>query len=381
MNILLTIHHYLDPDSGAPGTVLKLGQAYEKLGHEVTYYGFDHLPRWAQSRSPEVVFPEFLAAYLLKQGHRFDVVDTSTGDAWVWGWFLRRSRQRSPVLVTRSHGLEHTVHQQYLEDVNQGTQAISWKYPLYRGGFRLWEVAQSLRAADLAFLLNQQDLSYAVETIGVHPENAYVTHNGIPDHFLNHPLTPSPEEPTSAIKIAQVGTYIPRKGIQYSIPALNAVLQRHGQVELSLLGTDCPVEQVLADFTPEVQDRIRIVPRFDHGQLPDLLKDHQIKLFTPLAEGFGKVLVEAMALGLAPVTTATAGPLEVVQPDYDALVVPIRDTPAIEQALERLIGDRPYLNTLRRRAQATAQRFGWSYLAQQRLNLYHHAIKTRSCTR
>lgn len=32
MKILLTIHHHLDPNSGAPGVTWKLGQEYQKLG-------------------------------------------------------------------------------------------------------------------------------------------------------------------------------------------------------------------------------------------------------------------------------------------------------------------------------------------------------------
>jgi glycosyltransferase involved in cell wall biosynthesis len=375
MKILLTIHHYLDPDSGAPGSVLKLGQAYQNLGHEVSYYAFDHLPTLAQGVSEEVVFPACLACHLVKHAHRYDVVDTSTGDAWIWGSLRRR---RSPLLVTRSHGLEHTVHRQYLDDVQQGKQHRSWKYPLYRGGFHLWEVAQSLRCADLAFLLNQLDLKYTVETLGVHLDHVFVTHNGIPDSFLNRPLDLNAPDTHSPLKIAQIGTYIARKGIQYSVPALNAVLARHSNVKLTLLGTDCPADQVLADFDAALGDRITVIPRFDHLHLPELIKDHHIKLFTPLAEGFGKVLVEAMALGLAPITTAAPGPLEVVTADHDALVVPVGHSQAIEQALERLIGDRSLLNILRRRAYHTAQGFGWSTLAQQRLDLYQAALTQRS---
>ena len=37
MNILLTIHHDLDPNAGAPGVTWKLGQEFQKLGHDVDY--------------------------------------------------------------------------------------------------------------------------------------------------------------------------------------------------------------------------------------------------------------------------------------------------------------------------------------------------------
>ena len=375
MKILLTIHHPLDPNSGAPGTVLKLGQLYQHLGHEVQYLSHDDLPK----RLPDVLFPEFVAAYLHRhnQRHQFDVIDASTGDAWVWGTMLRRFAPNQPLLVTRSHGLEHTVHLENLEEAQRGNLPLSWKYPLYRGSVLLWEVATSLRCADRVFLLNHQDQKYAIETLGVQPERIAVTPNGIPDQFLNLPLEPLPLD-VEKLQIACIGTYIPRKGIHYSVPALNQILDRHPHVSVSFLGTCCPEAQVHADFDAAVRDRVQVIPRFQHPTLPNLLKGHAIKLFAPLSEGFGKALIEAMACGLAPITTAAAGPLEVVRDGHDAIVIPLRDSAAIERSLERLIGDRPYLEQLRHNAYATAQKYSWLNAAKQRLALYTDAIANRA---
>jgi len=375
MKILLTIHHPLDPNSGAPGSVLKLGQLYQHLGHEVQYLSHDDLPK----RLPDVLFPEFVAAYLHRhnQRHQFDVIDASTGDAWVWGSLLRRFAPNQPLLVTRSHGLEHTVHLENLEEAQRGNLPLSWKYPLYRGSVLLWEVATSLRCADRVFLLNHQDRKYAIEILGVQPERIAVTPNGIPDEFLNLPLEPLPLN-VEKLQIACIGTYISRKGIHYSVPALNQILDRHPHVSVSFLGTCCPEAQVHADFDAAVRDRVQVIPRFQHPTLPNLLKGHAIKLFAPLSEGFGKALIEAMACGLAPITTAAAGPLEVVRDGHDAIVIPLRDSAAIERSLERLIGDRPYLEQLRHNAYATAQKYSWLNAAKQRLALYTDAIANRA---
>jgi hypothetical protein len=82
------------------------------------------------------MFPEFLASQILalSQKRAVDVVDASTGDAWVWVK-LRRS-SNSPALVTRSHGLEHIMHLlENLEETHLGKLHLSGKYPLYHGGF------------------------------------------------------------------------------------------------------------------------------------------------------------------------------------------------------------------------------------------------------
>jgi glycosyltransferase involved in cell wall biosynthesis len=141
-----------------------------------------------------------------------------------------------------------------------------------------------------------------------------------------------------------------------------------------MLGTGCPAEQVYADFKPELRDRVHVIPHYHHEQLPTFLQGHQIKLFPSLAEGFGIVLLEAMACGLAPITTAIDGPKEIVRDGQDGILIPPRDRQAIEQALEQLISDRPYLEQLRRHAYETAQNYSWRSVAQQQLALYEKAL-------
>jgi len=67
---------------------------------------------------------------------------------------------------------------------------------------------------------------------------------------------------TTLIRISLQATYIPRKGIHYGVPALNKILTRYPQVEVSFVGTCCSEAQVYADFEPSVHDRIRVVPRY-----------------------------------------------------------------------------------------------------------------------
>lgn len=377
MKILLTIHHELDHNLGAPGVTWKLGQEYQKLGHEVEYYSFDNLPHKLPGILESMMFPEFLASHIsaLSQKEAVDVVDASTGDAWVWAKLPRSSN--SPLLVTRSHGLEHIMHLENLEEARPGNLNLSWKYPLYHGGFRLWEVANSLRDADLSFFCNRYDLEYAVEKLGVDPERTRVFVNGVPEFFLNLDFEPTPEAEDSVIRIALLATYIPRKGIYYGVPALNKILARYPQVEVSFIGTCCPEAEVHADFEPSLHDRIRVVPRYPYETLPELLRGHHINLFPTLSEGFSVALLNAIACGLAPVTTTTPGPMEVVRDGDNGILVPPRDAVAIEQALERLITDRPYLEKLRRNAYATAQKYGWEKIGRDNLALYEAALSQK----
>lgn len=381
MNILLTTHEDLNPNSGAAGSTLKLGQEYQKLGHQVAYFSYNDLPKSLPGILKYFVFPFWVAGFLWTQNNqrRFDVVDGNTGDTWIWAKWLSKFQAHSPLLVTRSLGLEHIGHLQNIDDAARGDLKLSWKYRLYRGGIHLWEVTQSLVHADLIYLLNSQERKYAVEVLGISSDKIHVVANGIPNYLLNLPFELKGEE-GRIIRIAQVSSFIQRKGIKYSIQALNKILSKYPNVEMSFLGTGTALsaDEISANFVPEVRDRISVIPSFSHETLPELLKGHQIKLFPPLSEGFGKALVEAMACGLAPVTTATGGPLDIVSDGHDGVIIPLRDSKAIEQALEDLIANRFKLNQLRQNAYRTAQKYSWQRIAENRTSLYEKALEQKA---
>jgi len=66
--------------------------------------------------------------------------------------------------------------------------------------------------------------------------------------------------------------------------------------------------------------------------------------------------------------------MEVVSDEDNGILVPSRDSQALEQALERLILDRPYLDQLRRNAYATAQNYSWERIASDNLAFYSKTI-------
>jgi glycosyltransferase involved in cell wall biosynthesis len=377
LKILLSIHHNLDPNAGAPGATLKLGEEYHKLGHRVYYYSFDNLPSFLSEKAKFILFPLFFAHYLFKYHQKLglDVIDTSTGDSWVWGYLRYFTIKKKPhLLVTRAHGLEHSIDSYLRGEALQENLKLSWKYKIYRGGFHLWEVSKSLRNADMVLQLNQNDYDYSVRNIGISPEKMYIAANGIPDSFLKLKYEPTPFSEGSTINIALIATYIPRKGIQYSIPALNEILNQFPYVKVSFLGTCTSEQEVFSDFKKSLHKRINVVTHYNQEMLPHLLKDHQIKLFPSLSEGFSLALLEAMACGLAPVASAISGSSRIVRDGHNGILIPPRDCKAIVQAIELLLKNRDYLSKLRNNAFNTAQDYGWKKISQDTIKLYERAL-------
>jgi glycosyltransferase involved in cell wall biosynthesis len=376
MRILFTLHDDFNLDMGGTGVIVGLGEVYRRAGHEVTYFSFDDLPRHLPFRAKALLFPQFVACHIerVHVRRRLDVVDASSGDAWLWAVRRRRPHSEGPLLVTRSHGLEHVADAARRHEARNGTLRLSRKYPLYWGGYRLWETAVSFRRADLGLFLNQIDRAYALAHFGLQPEGAHIVDNGIPSFLLDRAFGSAR---ASAVGIAHIGGYLPMKGTHYLAAALNDVLARHSSLRVSFLGTGCEPERVLRDFDRGLHSRITVLPRYRRDELPWLLRDDSIVVSATLREGFGLGVLEAMACGLAPVATATPGPVQFVRHEENGLLVPPGDSGALADALNRLLANRDLLLALRRQAHDTAQRYSWKRIAHETLALYESAIEGR----
>jgi glycosyltransferase involved in cell wall biosynthesis len=374
VDILLTAHFAADADQGAAGVTLRLAREYARRGHRVSLLSLDDLPGWMPEKWQRLLFPAVVGqrlAIAAARGRRFDVVDSTTGDAWIVG--LLPGRVRGRLMVTRSHGLEHLMHRRLVDEARAGRIALSRRGRLYHGNLLLKGVAAALRRADLALFLNREERAFATETLGVDPRRARIVPNGLPEEFLGRPLRPDTTA-DPVVRIAQIGRYTLEKGAVDAAPALAAVLARRQDVEATFLGTMFPAERTLEDFPPHLHPRIRVVPTYANADLPRLLEGHHINLFPTLVEGFGISLLEGMACGLAAVASAVPGPADIVSDGVDGLLVPPADSAAIERALTGLIEDRAELDRLRRAAHARAQGYGWPAVAGAQLDLFRELL-------
>ena len=80
-------------------------------------------------------------------------------------------------------------------------------------------------------------------------------------------------------------------------------------------------------------------------------------------EGFGNVLVEAMACGVAVVATRSPGTLEIVSVGIDGLLVDRHEAGAVAKALERILTDDVFRKRLSTGARSSAQRFALPAIA------------------
>lgn len=387
MNILMTIHHHLDANAGAPGVTLKLAKALRARGHRVDILSHDDLPG-LRGIVRDLAFP-FYVAWQVARRRDVDVLDMSAGDGWVvnllrhvFGW---RSRQLS---ATRSHGMEPLGHMMLLEACRRGAMTRSWKYPLYRGSVLLWQCTKSFAWSDLALVLNEREFSYARDQLGMPESRIALVENGIDDYFATAARTALAQKPAQETasehieprvrQLAFVGRASYWKGIDTLAQGVSRVLAAHPDLTIRIVGTGEAETTTLERFAPEVRAQVLVQAKYDNTRLPELLSDCQLFVYPARFDGFPLAPLEAMACGLVPVTSDMSPVRPYVHHGKNGLMVPMDDAPALAAAIESLIVDPQRWRALRTRALETASGYSWDELARRFELLYARRWKHNS---
>ncbi len=179
-------------------------------------------------------------------------------------------------------------------------------------------------------------------------------------------------------RILVVSRMFERKGVQYLIEALAGLRLDH---EVHIVG-DGPYLPTLRELARRSSTEIKFWGWLenDSAELRELYETSQLFVFTSAEENFPIVLLEAMAAGMAIITTSGTGCAEVVG-DTGRLVA-AKDPEAIRRALLELTGDPKLCRRLGRDARRRIDdNFTWRSVAERHLDLYRdrllrHTAKT-----
>lgn len=162
------------------------------------------------------------------------------------------------------------------------------------------------------------------------------------------------------LKVLFVGSLGQRKGLSYLLEAARLL---NDQIDLTLIGF--PVGES-PELTRALQTHrwLRSIP---HQEVLREMQRHDVFVFPSLFEGFGLVILEALACGLPVIATPhTAGP-DVIAEGEDGFIVPIRSAEAIASTLELLIQDRDRLHQMSQTAIHRSRQFSWDSYGQTAL--------------
>ena len=140
--------------------------------------------------------------------------------------------------------------------------------------------------------------------------------------------------------------------VHQSIPAVRCIIAGKGSLQGALQNQ---INQL------NLQAQVQLLGF--RADVPSLMNAGDVFVLPSLAEPFGLVLLEAMALAKPVVATRVAGPLEIVADGETGLLTPQSDPAALTTAIVRLVSDRPTAEAMGRAGRARLE----SHFTDQRM--------------
>lgn len=136
-------------------------------------------------------------------------------------------------------------------------------------------------------------------------------------------------ESRSRYHVSMMYSKLPIKGAQYGIEALKMVSSEEPLLEVTIFGTGKRPKNLPSHF--------HYIQQPDKDRHLKLNNDNAIFVATSIREGWGLTVGEAMLCGQAVVCTDNGGHREVAQHGRNALMVPVKDSKSLANAILTLI--------------------------------------------
>jgi len=223
---------------------------------------------------------------------------------------------------------------------------------------RMWPAAKRLyHQADLIITVSEGIAHELESTVKIQPNKMKVIHNPI-ELTINEEATiilPGNKDSDNTIILA-AGRLTAQKNFPMLLEACALVSQEH-QIELIILG-DGSERQHLEDISRKlnISSQVHFMGFVSNPQ--DYYARADIFTLTSIYEGFGNVIVEAMAMGVPVIATdCPYGPREILQGGKSGILVPVDDENALARAILDLLDQPDKLEHLARAGKSRARDF------------------------
>ena len=350
-------------EAGGAGVVYNITKELRNLGHTVKPMFFEDLlvkQRWP-ARFRTVEFARSVARYVTQVKNEYDIINIYAPFGFWYGFGRRRrGAQAGPPYVLTMHGLEERRNYAMGSEARKGrANYFRWRNRVWQNFYHMRTYRWSIETADQCIVTNRETLLFLQLQYNLPPDRVWFVPNGVgPEFFQPRTFSARP-----APRLLFVGTWIDHKGIYSLAESFEQLLALVPGAQLTIAGCGEPEQNVLRNFTPSAQSSIRVRRFVPRSEVPDLYAEHDIFVLPSLVEGMPLVLLEAMASGLAVVTTESSGMTDLVENGHDGLLTIPGDAQSLLAAMGTLCRDAELRHRLGCAAQEKMKRFTWARAA------------------
>ena len=186
---------------------------------------------------------------------------------------------------------------------------------------------------------------------GVSAEKVVVNPYGVDWDALA--AAPAVERTERPLRFLYLGSVLARKGVPVLLDAWRRLAPRGA--ELWIAGGIGPRERSLIPDMPG----LRVLGRVPRAEVPGLFAQCDVFVLPSLFEGFGLVILEALAAGLPVIATPHTGAVEAVREPSLGRLVPVLDADALSEALRHYVQQPPERRAVQAAAARLRDEFSW----------------------
>jgi glycosyltransferase involved in cell wall biosynthesis len=184
------------------------------------------------------------------------------------------------------------------------------------------------------------------------------------------------ERPAAAFKLLWVRRLQELYNPMMAVKALKVLKEQGHKARLCMIGPDYDgMEEQLRAYAIEHQLDLELKGAMSRTEWMQEAEQYDLFLNTSKVDNTPLCVIEAMALGLAAVSTNVGGMPYLIADGVDGLLVPSDDSQAMAEAVVRLVGDPELFQAVTKAARARVESFDGEVVKEQWIKLFNEVSK------
>lgn len=215
---------------------------------------------------------------------------------------------------------------------------------------------------------------FALRTVVTHVGgNAVLIPNGVNcAAFRDREPLPGHPRANSILFLGRINE--PRKGLQLLFEALPAIVEKIPDVTVLVAGPGDQAE-ALEDLEPSLRDKVEFLGFVETEDKPSVLRSASVYVAPNTGgESFGIILAEAMASGMPIVASDLPAFVSVLDHGHAGALFPNGSARGLADTIVRVLSDDAFRRSLQAGAREHVQRYDWSRVAREIMDVYESVI-------
>ena len=220
--------------------------------------------------------------------------------------------------------------------------------------------AKILKSAD-AVIAVSGFMKNLAEKIGVSPEKIRVIYNAV-DFFGAMPEKTEPAVPT----LVYSGRLTPWKGVDMLIEIVAELKKEYPDITFEIIGEGTERKNLeKSALKLGLEKNVYFRGKMSESETHEIFSHSTIFVLNTDYEGLSHAILNAMNVGVPVITTPVGGNPEVVQNEYNGLLVAYNDKKTWRGAIERLLDDKALREKFSQNGKKTLSKFRWAELVEK----------------